>query len=87
MGHPHLRLIESFPSAFSSPTLSAKNAEKDGPPIIYVWSTIFCLDILVSRPFRKERGKGWATHHSRSISDQFLPAIVGLGLWVDQDAK
>jgi hypothetical protein len=47
----------------------------------------FLSGILVSHPFRKERGKGWATHHSRSISDQFLPAIVGLGLWVDQDAK
>src|ERR1700733_13630751 len=50
----------SCPSAwaFSFPTLSAKNAEKDGAPIIL----------------------------SRS-AQQFLPAIVGLGFWVDQDAK
>jgi len=47
----------------------------------------FLSGIFVSHPFRKERGKGWATHHSWSISDQFLPSIVGLGLWVDEDAK
>jgi hypothetical protein len=42
---------------FSSPTLSAQNAEKDGPPIILIRLA------------------------------KLLPSIVGLGLWVDQDAK
>jgi hypothetical protein len=33
------------------------------------------LGILVSHPFRKERGKGWATHHLRLVDD-FLSDIL-----------
>ena len=54
--------------AFSFPTLSAKNAEKDGAPS-FTSDREFPVGILFSHPFRKERGKGWATHHLRLVDD------------------